>query len=137
VPSLEALLSTSDHVVLAAPATPDTRHLIDGQALAHAKPGLHLVNVARGSLVDQDALLSALDQGRLGRASLDVTEPEPLPTGHPLYTHPKAFLSPHTSAISPLQQQELAARFAENLARYERGEALIDEIGPERLARAY
>lgn len=137
VSTLEELLATSDHVVLAAPATADTRHLIDGRALAHAKPGLHLVNVARGSLVDQDALLTALDQGRLGRASLDVTEPEPLPAGHPFYTHPKVYLSPHTSAISPLQQQELATRFLENLARFEKGEPLIDTVDAERLARAY
>lgn len=137
VASLEELLANSDHLVLAAPATAETRHLIDGRALAHAKPGLHLINVARGSLIDQDALLSALDQGQLGRASLDVTEPEPLPAGHPLYRHPRVFLSPHTSAISPLQQQELVERFVDNLARFERGEPLIDELDDARRAQAY
>src|SRR5262249_28516543 len=95
--SLTALLNGADHVVISAPATPATRHLIDADALASMKPGTHLVNVARGSLVDQDALVAALDAGRLGRATLDVVEPEPLPPGHPLYTHERVRLTPHVS----------------------------------------
>jgi hypothetical protein len=81
-------------VVLAAPASAETRHVVNRQTLAAAKPGLHLINLARGTLVDQQALLQALDSGRLALASLDVTEPEPLPPGHPLYRHPKVRLSP-------------------------------------------
>ena len=80
---------------------PATRHLLDEAAFAAVKPGVHLVNVARGSLVDQDALLRALDDGRVAMASLDVVDPEPLPDGHPLYRHPSVRLSPHISWSSP------------------------------------
>ncbi|WDY55835.1 D-isomer specific 2-hydroxyacid dehydrogenase family protein [Pseudomonas sp. PSKL.D1] len=97
---LSELFAGSHHLVLAAPLTPATRGLINRQVLAHARPGLHLINIARGGLLDQQALLEALDSGLVGRASLDVTDPEPLPAGHPLYHHPQVFLSPHTSAIS-------------------------------------
>ena len=98
--SLAELLATSDHLALVAPGTEATRHVINAASLAHARPGLHLVNVSRGSLIDQTDLLAALDAGRLGYASLDVTEPEPLPSGHPLYTHPRVYLSSHTCAIT-------------------------------------
>ncbi|MEF7613547.1 NAD(P)-dependent oxidoreductase [Aquincola sp. MAHUQ-54] len=127
----------ADHVVLAAPGTPQTRHIVDAAALAHARPGLHLVNVARGSLVDQDALLAALDAGRIDSASLDVTEPEPLPAGHPFYTHPRVRLSPHTSAISPAQQTALVDKFVRNLARFDAGERLEDLLDAQRRARGY
>ena len=86
--TLEELLAQSDHVVIAAPATPETYHLIDADSLASIKPGAHIVNIARGSLVDQDALIAALDDGRVACASLDTVDPEPLPEGHPLYAHP-------------------------------------------------
>src|SRR3954454_22565196 len=89
VRSLEALLDDADHIVLAAPATARTRHLIDASAFARMKPGAHLVNIARGALVDQDALRSALDEGTLARASLDTVDPEPLPAGHWMYSHPE------------------------------------------------
>lgn len=136
-PDLGSLLARADHLVLAAPATDATRHLIDRAALRQAKPGLHLVNVARGSLVDQEALVEALDQGRIGRASLDVTEPEPLPAGHPLYSHPRVLLSPHTSAISSDQQEQLLQKFLRNLDLFEAGRSLEDELDERRLARAY
>ncbi|XAH22550.1 NAD(P)-dependent oxidoreductase [Xylophilus sp. GW821-FHT01B05] len=131
---LQELLRASDHLVLAAPATPDTRKVIDRAALLQARPGLHLVNVARGSLVDQAALLESLDAGRLSRATLDVTDPEPLPAGHALYQHPKVFLSPHTSAISPDSEQALLRLLLRNLARWQRGEALEHALD---LARGY
>jgi phosphoglycerate dehydrogenase-like enzyme len=113
--SLAALLQTSDHLVLAAPGTADTRHLLNADTLAQARPGLHLVNVARGSLVDADALRAALDDGRIGWASLDVTDPEPLPAGHWLYTHPRVWLTPHTCAISPQVQQTLVDKLLRSL----------------------
>lgn len=115
VASLEALFARADHLVLAAPACAETRHVVNQQTLAAAKPGLHLINLARGTLVDQQALLQALDSGRLALASLDVTEPEPLPPGHPLYRHPKVRLSPHTSANTPQVYRNLAALLARNL----------------------
>ena len=116
--SLEQLFASSDHLVLAAPLTPTTRGLIDRQVLAHAKPGLHLINIARGGLLDQQALLEALDSGVVGRASLDVTDPEPLPAGHPLYHHPRVLLSPHTSAISTDGYPAFLDAFIANFHRY-------------------
>jgi len=121
---LPSLLRSSDHVVVAAPATDATSRLIDDSALRHMKSGAHLVNVSRGSLVDQDALLRALDDGRLGRASLDVVEPEPLPGGHPLYRHPSVRLSPHISWSSPRTVHRTLELFVDNLARYRSGREL-------------
>lgn len=119
-----ALAAEADHLVLAAPATAETRHLVDRALLAQVKPGLHLVNIARGSLVDQDALREALDDGRVARASLDVCDPEPLPAGHWLYTHPKVLLSPHVSWAAPDALDVLYDTFVANLARWQRGEPL-------------
>jgi phosphoglycerate dehydrogenase-like enzyme len=129
---IHELFAQSDHLVLAAPLTAATRHIVNAQVLASAKPGLHLINIARGGLLDQDALLNALDAGPLGFASLDVTEPEPLPDGHPLYSHPKVRLSPHTSAISTRSHEAISAIFVENLDRLSKGEALVNLANPER-----
>jgi len=122
--SLHELLAQSDHVVIAAPATPDTYHIIDAEALAVIKPGAHLVNIARGSLVDQDALIAALDDGRVACASLDTVDPEPLPAGHPLYAHPKVRLSAHVSWSAPDTLGPTLALFAANVRRYRAGEPL-------------
>lgn len=132
--SLEDLAARSDHLVLAAPATAETRHAIGRPVLAAAKPGLHLINIARGSLVDDDALLEALDDGRVARATLDVTEPEPLPEGHPFYGHPKVRLTPHISPSNPRGPQAVLAKFADNLGRLRAGEALVDRVD---LSRGY
>lgn len=131
-PDLPALFRASDHVVLAAPGQEESRHMIGRDLLAQAKPGLHLVNVARGMLIDDAALLGALDAGRLSRATLDVTFPEPLPAGHPFYSHPRVKLSPHISFNTARTQEHIGAQFATNLARFERGEPLVDRV----LARA-
>jgi phosphoglycerate dehydrogenase-like enzyme len=130
--SLAELLSASDHLVLAAPGTAATRHVIDTSSLAHAKPGLHLVNVARGSLVDQEALHRALDDGRVDFASLDVTQPEPLPDGHWLYTHPRVQLTPHTCAIGPQVQGALLDKVLRGLEAFERGSTPDDVVNLER-----
>ena len=124
VNSLPALLSVSDHVVIAAPATPATYHLLDATAFAACKAGVHLVNVARGTLVDQDALLDALARGQVAMASLDVTDPEPLPAGHPFYSHPAVRLSPHISWSSPETVPRTVEMFVDNLRRYRSGEPL-------------
>ena len=115
---LAKLLGEADHVVVAASATPATRHLIGRDAFARMKPGAHLVNVARGSLVDQDALREALDAGTVARASLDVCEPEPLPAGHWLYEHPNVRLSAHVSWSMPNAIPLLFDTFRRNLVRY-------------------
>jgi phosphoglycerate dehydrogenase-like enzyme len=112
-------------LVIAAPSTPETRHLIGREALTHVKRGVHLVNVARGALVDQEALREALDDGRVARASLDVVEPEPPAAGHWLYTHPRVRLSPHTSWNMPGALDILLEPFLENLARWQAGKPLL------------
>ena len=92
---------------------------------------MHLVNVARGSLIDQDALLRALDDGRVARASLDVVEPEPLPAGHPFYSHPGVRLSPHISWSSPRTGARTLTLFADNLVRYRAGHELRGIVDTE------
>lgn len=126
--SLPELLAQSDHLVLALPLTPQTHHLINAQTLAHARPGLHLVNIARGPLIDQSALLQALDAGRLSRATLDVTDPEPLPDGHALYHHPRVRLTPHISWSAGGTTALTARKFVDNLRRFVAGQLLEDRV---------
>ncbi|MHB8463430.1 MAG: NAD(P)-dependent oxidoreductase [Acidimicrobiales bacterium] len=121
LPSLVELLRQSDHVVVAAPATSSTHHLLDGAAFAACKPGVHVVNVARGSLVDHDALRDALASGQVAAASLDVVDPEPLPAGHWLYSDPRVRLSPHISWSSPESVSRTIELFVDNLRRYRAG----------------
>jgi phosphoglycerate dehydrogenase-like enzyme len=94
------ILAESDVVVVAAPDTPDTRDLIDADALARMKRGAVLINVSRGRLIDEDALLDALRAGRIRGAGLDVFRAEPLPPDHPLWTAPNVLLLPHVSAVT-------------------------------------
>lgn len=127
----EELFERADHLVLCLPSTPATRHFIDAAALARMKPGVHLVNVARGALVDQEALRAAIDAGRVACASLDVTEPEPLPQGHWLYTHPRVRLSAHISWSAPQAFAALLAGFLDNIGRFARGEPLCGVVDRE------
>ena len=130
VGSLAELLATADHVVLAAPATAATHHLLGVAAFAAMRPGVHLVNVARGTLVDQEALRAALDDGRVAMASLDAVDPEPLPAGHWMYTHPSVRVSPHVSWNMPGAADVLVDRFIDNLRRWRAGEPLADVVDP-------
>jgi phosphoglycerate dehydrogenase-like enzyme len=118
------VLAASDFVVVAAPATAETAKLIDADALARMKRDAWLVNVGRGSLVDTEALLAALKEERIGGAALDVTDPEPLPDGHPLFSDPRALVSPHCSNPDYLLLPALASRVRENVRRYLAGEPL-------------
>jgi phosphoglycerate dehydrogenase-like enzyme len=122
--SLPALLEVSDHVVVAAPATPETHHLMAGPEFAAMKSTAHFVNVSRGSLVDQDALITALEANDLAMASLDTVEPEPLPAGHPLFAHPRVRLSAHISWSSPDSMLRTLELFIENLRRFRAAEPL-------------
>lgn len=97
---LQDTVAQADHLVCAAPLTESTCNLFNAVLWAHAKPGQHFINVGRGGLVDQDALMDALCSGRLAAATLDVTEPEPLPPDHPLLTMPNVRVSPHCSAVT-------------------------------------
>lgn len=126
------LVAQADHILLSVPATPHTRHLVDDALLARVKPGAHLINVARGSVVDQAALIRALDDGRLGFATLDVTDPEPLPEGHPLYTHPRVRLTPHVSSNYMQVLPRLLEKIHDDLTRFVRGEKPTDIVDPVR-----
>jgi phosphoglycerate dehydrogenase-like enzyme len=130
VEDLGALVGECDHLVLAAPLTAETRHALDSRVLSRARPGLCVVNPARGGLIDQEALLAALDDGRVAGAVLDVTDPEPLPEGHPLYLHPKVRITPHISWQSPLNARKLLDRVASNLEAYIEGHPLSGIVDP-------
>jgi phosphoglycerate dehydrogenase-like enzyme len=130
VEDVSSLVAASDHLVLAAPLTPATRGAVGADALAHARPGLFLVNPARGALIDQAALLAALDDGRVAGAVLDATDPEPLPAGHPLYTHPKARVTPHISWQSSRNSAKLVDCFAANIDAYVEGRPLAGVVDP-------
>lgn len=127
---LRDLLAASDVVVLCAPATPETTDLIDAGAIAAMKRGAVLCNVARGVLVDEAALVAALESGQLGAAILDVTRAEPLPSGDPLWCAPNAYLTPHASIPPDAYDARLLALFARNLRAYAAGTALENEIEP-------
>jgi D-3-phosphoglycerate dehydrogenase len=129
---LGAVWPRAEVCVLAAPATDATRHLVGEAELAALPEGAVLVNVARGSLVDTDALVRALRSGRLGAACLDVTDPEPLPDDHPLWREERALVTPHTANPPAAMLPALAERVAENVARFARGEALVAPVEVER-----
>jgi len=115
---LDDVLRESAFVVIGAPATPDTRHLIGRHELALMRPDAWLVNIARGSLIDTDALVDALRAGDIGGAGLDVTDPEPLPDGHPLWTEPRALITPHSANPDYLLVPQLARRVHDNVRHY-------------------
>jgi phosphoglycerate dehydrogenase-like enzyme len=127
VAQLDEVVARADHLVLAAPITPDTHNLLNAERLARMKADAHIVNVGRGGLIDQDALLAALDQGRLW-ASLDVTEPEPLPAGHRLIGHERAAITPHISWSNPDINRAIMQRLVENIRRLGAGEILLGPI---------
>jgi phosphoglycerate dehydrogenase-like enzyme len=125
------LLPIADHLVLAAPATSRTQHLLDDDAFSAMKQGVHLVNIARGSLVDQDALRRALDDEKVALASLDTVDPEPLPAGHWMYSHPRVHLTAHVSWGSRRAFERILASFVANLRRYVAGQPLEGVIDLE------
>ena len=129
----EALLDElprCDVVVLAAPATPETTAFVDDRFLAAMAPDSVLVNVARGALVDEAALLAALDRGRPAAAILDVFATEPLPADSPFWEHPRVVLTPHSSAGGLARHGRVADLFVENLERYRNGQPLLHEVRP-------
>jgi phosphoglycerate dehydrogenase-like enzyme len=127
---LPKLLATSDSVVLAVPLTDQTRGMIGAEELAAMKEDAWLVNVARGPVVDTVALVEALQTGAIGGAALDVTDPEPLPDGHPLWTMPNVILTPHVGSTAELSRRPFAGRLADNLRRWAGGELLLGVVDP-------
>jgi phosphoglycerate dehydrogenase-like enzyme len=126
--NLAAEVGWCDHLVLAAPLTPATRGLVDARVLAAMKPDAHLVNIARGPMVDEAALLEALGQGSIGGATLDVFDTEPLPPGHPLWDAPNVTVTAHMSADAVGWREALADGFAINARRWLAGEPLLNVV---------
>lgn len=129
-----AALPTADFVVVSLPLTAQTRGMVDAAALAAMKPSAWFINIARGQIADEDALLQALQQGRIAGAGLDAFGEEPLPANHPLYSLPdsKVILTPHISWSSPLIEQRTLGLFLENLRRYKAGESLLNVVDKQR-----
>jgi len=127
---LPQLLAESDFVVLATPLTPETQNMIDAEALAAMKPGAWLINVARGGLVDERALLNALRDGAIGGAVLDTFRDEPLPPSSPFYDLPNVIVTPHTSWSSGRVLDRSVELFCDNLRRYAAGEPLLNVVDP-------
>jgi phosphoglycerate dehydrogenase-like enzyme len=128
--TLPQLLAESDFVVLAAPLTPETENMIDADALASMKPTAWLINVARGRLVDERALIHALRDGRIGGAVLDTFRDEPLPASSPFYDLPNVIVTPHTSWSSGRVLDRSVELFCDNLRRYAAGEPLLNVVDP-------
>jgi phosphoglycerate dehydrogenase-like enzyme len=124
---LPGVLPAADVVVLLVPFTAETAGMADAAFLARMKDGSLLVNAARGAVVVTSALMSEVSSGRL-RAALDVTDPEPLPAGHPLWTMPGAFITPHTGASTPVSLRRAAELAREQAAAFLRGEPLRNVI---------
>jgi phosphoglycerate dehydrogenase-like enzyme len=129
---LPDLLAVSDAVLLSAPLTDATRGMVDASFLRAMRQDAMLINVGRGGLVVTDDLVRALSEGWIGGAGLDVTDPEPLPEGHPLWRAPNVIITPHHANPEEASRAPMARHFSENLRRYLAGEPLLSVVEPER-----
>ena len=129
---LHELLSLCDYVVISVPLTGETEKLIGEDELRIMRSNAYLVNIARGRVIDEQALIQALREGWIAGAGLDVTEEEPLPSESPLYSMPNVILTPHISGNSAHYDTRLAALFADNLKRYRSGQKLQNQYEPSR-----
>lgn len=130
--AVRSLLKECDYVVVTVPLTAETRGMLGAQQLAAMKPGAILVDVSRGGVVDQEALIAALEKGQLAAAGLDVFTEEPLPADSPLWGMPNVLISPHVAGLSPRYIERAFTLFKENLRRYIAGEELLNKIDLER-----
>lgn len=131
-PQLLEMLEEVDYLVLAAPDTPENRHMIGAAELRKLKPNACLINIARGTLVDTDALMWALDSGALAGAALDVTDPEPLPEGHPLWTTRNVLITHHVASATERFWPRQIDLLKENLRRYLAGEPMLNLVDKRR-----
>ena len=127
--NFENVLPQTDWLLLACPLTTQTTNLVSAQALSRLKPSAHLINVSRGAVVDEQALIDALQHDRLAGAYLDVFAQEPLPVASPLWDLKYVIATPHTAGFSDGILQRMAQMFVQNLARWQRGEALVNIVG--------
>lgn len=125
---LTELIPQSDAIVVALPLTNETRGLIDRDAIDRMKDGAIFVNVGRGAVVDENALVEALRSGKLRGAALDVFAEEPLPESSPLWELDNVIVSPHTAALSVKENERVVERFAQNLRRYLDGDDLLGRV---------
>ncbi len=125
---LAEVAALADHLVIAAPLTPATRGAVSRDVLAGMKPTSWIVNIARGPIIDEAALIEALAAGRIAGAALDTFTKEPLPPESPLWTLPNVVLTPHTSNSSPKVRERTLALFVENVRRYKAGEPLLNRV---------
>ncbi len=130
---LHAMLAQSDFVCLATPHTPETENLIDASALNAIKPGAVLINVARGAVVNEPAMIGALQTGRLGYAALDVVAVEPLPPDSPLWDMENVSIYHHSASTNDRENERIVDLFCQNLRRYLAGEQLLNELDIERM----
>jgi phosphoglycerate dehydrogenase-like enzyme len=128
---LHQALAGARAVILVVALTPRTRKLIGWAELAAMERDAWLVNVARGQVVDTEALVEALRSGQVGGAALDVTDPEPLPVGHPLWDLPNCLITPHTADTEEMTRPLLAQRIAENVRRLIAGQELVGRVDPD------
>jgi phosphoglycerate dehydrogenase-like enzyme len=133
IETLGDCLGEADAIVISVPLTPQTRGLLDAGAIARIKPGATLVNVGRGGVLDEPALIDALREKRLAGAALDVFATEPLGADSPLWDLPNVLLTPHTAGLSERENGRIVSLFVENLRRYLRGEQLLNRVDPELL----
>jgi len=122
------VLPRTDWLILACPLTPDTRGLVDAAALQGLADGARLVNVSRGEVVDEPALIDALQSGRLAGAYLDVFAHEPLPETSPLWTLPNVIATPHSAGFSDGNAARVVDIFLDNLRSWSRGEAMRNVV---------
>ncbi len=125
---LHAQLSRAHWLVIACPLTADTRALIDATALQRLPRGAQVINIGRGEIVDQSALIAALESGQIGGAYLDVFDPEPLPDDSPLWTMPNVILSPHDAAAAAGNDRRVFELFLGNLAQWQAAEPMVNEV---------
>ncbi|HET9028364.1 MAG TPA: D-2-hydroxyacid dehydrogenase [Trueperaceae bacterium] len=130
---LHEMLAEADFVCLITPHTPDTEGLMNDAALAATKRGATLINIARGVVVDEPALVRALDSGQLGHAALDVAAREPLPADSPLWAHPNITIYPHSASTGEHENERIVDLFCENLRRYLANEPLLNQLDVERM----
>jgi phosphoglycerate dehydrogenase-like enzyme len=126
--NLHEVLPEADYVLIAAPETAETKHLIGAAQIARMKRGARLINIARGSLLDEATLIRALESGALGGAALDVTDAEPLPAESPLWKTPNLMITPHTSAVSDRLWVRETALLMELLERWFDGRELFNRV---------
>ncbi|EIV70169.1 D-isomer specific 2-hydroxyacid dehydrogenase [Mycobacteroides abscessus 3A-0810-R] len=124
-----------EYLVLAAPLTPQTRGIVNARVLSAMRPTARLINVGRGELVGTWDLVSALNRGGIAGAALDVTDPEPLPVGHPLWRTPNTHITPHNSGDVRGWSDRLQDQFVVNFERYLRGEELLNIVDKNRMHR--